>query len=61
MGDRREAPWLGEAVSGDHGGERAALRRDLGGYGSQDTGLTACGSFGGRFCCIMALMEMGWS
>ena len=23
------------------------------------TGLTACGSFGGRFCCIMALMEMG--
>ena len=33
--------------------------RDPGGDGSQDTGLTAGGSFGGRFCCIMALMEMG--
>ena len=33
--------------------------RDPSGDGSQDTGLTAGGSFGGRFCCIMALMEMG--
>ena len=33
--------------------------RDPSGDGSQDTGLTAGGSFGGRFCCIMALREMG--